>query len=253
MDIKRLSGYTLINNLVMTLVLSATLLVLQSCASSAVSRGAASQVDRTYQSATNTFDNADAVNIADAYQNSSQKTQGMIVGGATGAVAGGLTTAVGIVPGALEGVIFGGAIGAYLDSRATLRDKLANRQVKVIVLGDQVLIVLLSQMLFNDMTPTLKPYAYSTLDLIAELINGYPNMAVKVAAYTNATYSARVSRALCDAQAKAVVKYLWRRGINTRLLFAAGYGGVDLVEKNSQISDGGYNYRIEISLEKLPV
>ena len=54
------------------------------------------------------------------------------------------------------------------------------------------------------------------------------------------------------SQAENVAKFLWRTGINTRLLYAQGYGGCKLVERNSG-SENSENYRIEITLEKLPV
>ncbi len=54
--------------------------LLQSCASSNVERKAANNIDG-------------------AYQNSSQATKGVVIGGATGAAVGGLTSGVGVLPG----------------------------------------------------------------------------------------------------------------------------------------------------------
>ena len=151
-------------------------------------------------------------------------------------------------------MLIGGWLGAYVDSRTNVNDKLTNRNVTVVVLGDQILIEIPSQHMFNAMTAELNPYAYSTLDMVVQLIARYPNMSVKVAAYTNAIGPKRINLALSQEQAAAVAKYLWRRGINTRLLSAVGYGGTNLVEKDSDDDWGhGENYRIEITLEKLPV
>lgn len=223
---------------------------LQGCASSDVSRETSGQVNTAYQNAAY----ADySTSIAEAYQDSSQATKGVIIGGTTGAVAGGFTSGVGILPGAAGGAIFGGAIGAYIDSHTTLNDKLENRGIKTIVLGDQVLIVLPSQRIFNEMTPDINSYAYSDLDLVAQYISRYTNMSVNIAAYTDNVGPASVDRALSQKQAESVEKYLWRRGLNTRMVYAAGYGSTHPITKPDLDFGVSDNYRIEITLEKMPV
>jgi outer membrane protein OmpA-like peptidoglycan-associated protein len=226
-------------------------LLLAGCASSDLSRNTAGQIDDAYQNGNKAFHPGG--DIGDAYQNTSQTSKGMIIGGATGAVAGGLTSGIGALPGAAQGAIIGGALGAYIDAHTTLADKIINRGGKVIVLGDQVMIEFPSNRLFEDTTSNLTPYAYSTLDLVAELISGYPNMSVRVAAYTRSTDPAGVSRALSQQQADNIVRYMWRRGINTRMISAMGMGGIRPVSPDSWGWAFGENYRIEITLEKLPV
>jgi outer membrane protein OmpA-like peptidoglycan-associated protein len=225
---------------------------LQGCASSAVSRGTASEADKAY------IDTEYAVthpmgSVADSYQNSSQTAKGVGLGGMAGGGMGSLSSSVGVIPGLGIGVIFGGALGAYIDSQTTLADKLENRGVSVIILGDQVRLILPTILVFNDLSSNIRLQAYSTLNLVAEFINHYPNRAVTVAAYTSASGGPeKVNLALSQQQADKVGKYLWGRGINTRLLSAAGYGGSKLVTKD--IPDwASDNYRTEITLEKLPV
>ncbi len=225
---------------------------LQGCASSDVSRGAASQFHSTYQGASTAFDGSD-VSVAESYQGSTQTTKGVMLGGATGAVIGAIASGwTGVLPGAAGGAIFGGALGAYIDSKASVADQIINRGNKVIILGDQILIVLPSQYVFVSNTPTLQPYSYKTLDLVSELISGYPNMSVKIAAYTGNNGSERINCSLTQEQANSVMKYLWRTNINTRLLYAEGGGGSKPI--TASVSDfTGDNYRVEITLEKLPV
>jgi len=234
-------------------ILSVIFIILQGCASSAVTREAASNVDAGYQNANSMIDNSGTGSLAEGYQNTSQMTKGVVIGGVVGGVAGGATSGIGVVPGLLSGAILGGAFGAYLDGYSTLRDKLENRDVKVIILGDQVLLVVQSSHVFQSMTPVLRPEIYSTLDLVVKLINTYPNMMVQVAAYTNASGPERINRSLTQQQADSVAKYLWQAGVNTRMLYATGYGGTHLVEKNTIEWNNSENYRIEITLEKLPV
>lgn len=235
------------------LILISIMALLEGCASSDLSRTTAGQVDEAVHNSSASISHLTSGNITDSYQNSSQTTKGLLLGSAAGAIVGGVTSGVGLFPGAIEGAIFGSALGAYIDSHTTLTDRLINRGVKAVVLGDQVLIVVPSRMIFNEMTAEINPSAYSTLDAVSELINGYPNLSVKISAYTNETGPESVNLALSNEQARSVERYLWSRGVNTRVLSAAGYGGQKLVEKNSMAWDSGSNYRIEITLEALPV
>lgn len=220
---------------------------LQGCASSDLSRNAASGIDsgRVYRD--RSFD------IVNGYQNTNQATKGAVIGGVTGGLVGGFTNGIGAFPGAATGAILGGSLGAYIDAHTTLADRLENRGVKIVVLGDQVMIVIPSNRLFDEMTANILHTAYSTLDLVAELIGNYANMSVRIAAYTNDVGSDRVNRSLSREQAINVQKYLWRRGVNTRLLYAVGNGATNLVDKAELDWRNSWNYRIEITLEKLPV
>lgn len=222
--------------------------LLQGCASSNVERTAACSVDRAYVGSQSKSD----VDIATTYQNTSQTTKGVIIGGVAGGLIGGLTNGLGAVAGTVTGAILGGALGAYIDANTTLVDKLENRGVKVFVLGDQVMIVMPSILVFNDTTPNIRYSAYSTLDLVSQLIGNYVNMSVHVAAYTNAINAGEIDLALTQQQAESVARYLWKRCQNTRLLYASGYGATHLVTCNSVNCAGNDNYRIEITFEKLP-
>lgn len=190
--------------------------------------------------------------IAQAYQNSSQTTKGALLGGAAGAVAGYFVSGVGVVAGTAGGAILGASYGAYIDSLTTLQDKLENRGVTVVEIGDQVLVVIPSSKLFGYLSDRLQPEAYSTIELLAQYINTYDKVLVKVGGYTNDTGSRRVDLALSQQQAKTVAKTLTLYNVDARVLYAEGYGGTHLVEKNSHDWDNSENYRIEITMEKLP-
>lgn len=229
------------------------LLYLTGCASSPVSRDAAANVDLGRQNAQNILDNISEGEVADRYQNANQTTKGALLGGGAGAVAGALTSGVGAVPGAATGALFGASYGKFIDTKVNLRDQLKNRGANIVVLGDQILIVIPSARLFKPMSSTIKPEAYSTLQLLTQFINRYTKMLVKVAAYTNDNGSSRVAIALSEQQAQSVAKLLLLSGMDARLVYANGYGGTHLVANNSLDWDESDNYRIEITLEKLYV
>jgi outer membrane protein OmpA-like peptidoglycan-associated protein len=224
--------------------------LLASCASSNVSRTAASNVDQGVQNAKNLTQGGD-MDVADQYQNSSQATKGAIIGGAVGAITGSLSTTVGFVPGTAIGAILGASYGSYIDSQTTLEDRLINRGVTMIVLGDQVMIILPSSRIFCENGSSIKDSGASTLWLVSQYINQYTTMLVKITAYTNSSPSPRMDFALSQEQAENVEKYLVLSGTNARLLYAEGAGGTKLVSQNCAWT--GANYRIEITFEKLYV
>lgn len=229
------------------------LLFLQGCASSNVSREANDNATVGYENASASLSNLGNGNIADTYASTSQATKGAILGGTAGAITGSLIHGVGLVPGLAVGAILGGAYGAYIDANTNPFDQLENRGVKVIALGDHLMLVIPSDHLFNSMTPVIKPGAYSTLDLVVGYINTYRTMTVRVVAFTSAAGSTRVNLALSKEQAESIVRYLWQKNVNTRMMTATGMGGTNLVVDDSTGWNHNLNYRIEITMEKMPV
>ena len=219
------------------------------CASSHVTREAASNMDMGVQNVNNMVNNASDSSLSETYQNSSQTAKGAVIGGAAGAVLGAMSSSIGVLPGLAGGLILGASYGMYFDSMTTLKDKLENRGVIIVELGDQILIVIPSSRLFQAMSSDIKSQSYCTLKLVAQYVNGFTKMTVKVAAFTNDTGSKRVDLALSEQQAHSVAKALLASGVDARVVYAVGYGGTHFVERNSQDWDESDNYRIEITLE----
>lgn len=224
--------------------------VLTGCASSNVSRDAATKVDMGMYNAEKLGTNFASGDVAESYQNMGQSSKGGILGGTAGAIVG-ATSTVGFIPGTLAGAILGASYGSYIDSEATLSDKLTNRGATMIEIGDQILIVIPSERLFLGMSAKIKPQAYSTLDLITTYINSYTKTLVKISAYTDDIGEKKVNLALSRQQARAVERYLADNGVNARVLYAEGYGATNLVMKNTMDWGKSDNYRIEITMEKL--
>jgi outer membrane protein OmpA-like peptidoglycan-associated protein len=236
----------------MLLPMVAVSLLLSGCASSQVTREAASNVDVGMLHTKSMVNSAANTNLADTYQNSSQAAKGAVLGGAAGAVTGYLVSGIGTLPGAAAGMILGASYGSYIDAHTTLKDKLENRGVNIIELGDQILIVIPSARIFDPRTPNVKQQAYSTLALTARYVNQFTKMLVRISVYTDATGASSVDKALSDEQAARVAKVLLDCGIDARILYAEGMGGTRLVTDNTMNWDSD-NYRIEITLEKLYV
>lgn len=223
--------------------------LLTACASSELARGTAQSVDQAYIDVTD----GGQLDVSNTYQNTNQTTKGVLIGGVTGGILGSMTAGVGVAGGAISGAILLGALGAYIDAHATLVDRLINRGVKVFILGDQVMLVVHSSRVFIDHTPVIRNSFFPTLDLISQLIGKFTNISVKVSAYSNATGASQIDCSLTQLQAESVEKALWKRGVNTRFIYAAGFGGTHLVTKNAPGDYSNDNYRIEITFEKLPI
>jgi outer membrane protein OmpA-like peptidoglycan-associated protein len=224
--------------------------LLNGCASSNVTREASANVDRGFRNAHNMYEGTSGTHLADTYQNSSQRTKGFVLGGAAGATIGFATSGVGIVPGAAIGAIIGSSYGRYIDQNTTLYDQLENRGASLVVLGDQVLIVVPSARIFEPFTATIKPQAYSTLNLITCYLNQFTKMLVKISVYTECT--GEVDGPLSQEQANKLARMFVAFGVDARLIYAVGGDGTHLVVRNASGWDSD-NYRIEITLEKLYV
>ena len=225
--------------------------LLSGCASSKVSRDAASNVDMGFNNASKLGSSFAGGDIVESYQNASQSVKGVILGGGAGMIAGATTSSIGFVPGALIGALMGASYGAYIDSESTLGDRLTNRGATIIELGDQILVVIPSKRIFDGMTASIKPQAYSTLNLLTAFIDSYTTMLVKISAYTDDLGEKSVNLALSRQQAHAVERYLAAKHVNTRVLYSTGFGGTNLITRSTMGWGGSDNYRLEITMEKL--
>lgn len=173
------------------------------------------------------------------------------VGGAVVGTAASGGNLVGGAVGAAVGGIAGGFIGSYLDSHKTLVQKLQSNHVQVIQIGDQVKLVLPSDLFFLQQTPVLNTKYYPVLDQIVTFLQGLNKINVKIAGYTDNTQCTLRNMALSRQQAQAIADYLWNHGIDTRVLYAVGYGEQQSIASNLTREGRQMNRRIEISLQEI--
>jgi len=86
-------------------------------------------------------------------------------------------------------------------------------------LGDQIVITAASKDLFNTSNWRSIEPSNSILDQTAQLLRCYQKIKVEVAVYANQFKEANKNRILADQQGQAVVKYLWSKNINARLVY----------------------------------
>lgn len=126
------------------------------------------------------------------------------------------------------------------------------RGIQLIQVGDQIKFILPTDYFFcSRLSPTLDPKFTCGLDMIAAFICGLDKMNVKVAGYTDDEDCHLRNVALSRQQAQVIANYLWKRGIDTRLLYAVGYGECFPIACNERCKGRFMNRRIEITLRKI--
>lgn len=217
-----------------------TVLILSACSH----RSENSYRDGVYQSS-----DLDPVH---AFKTSSLVARGAAVGVAGGAAAGAATGGSSLIPMALGGAILGAGVGAVLENESDSKNKLENRGVQMVRVGDDLLFILPSDILFAQNTSTLNSNALPLLEKIANYIAHLSNVGVRVVAYRNASISQKAALALSQLQAQTVAKFLWAHGIDTRLLYSSGQGASHFVEPINPDLPSNLNNRVEITLQTLP-
>jgi len=179
--------------------------------------------------------------------------QGAVAGAVGGAVIGAAATSsvAGFGIGAIAGGILGASLGNILQAHMTLVDKLQYNGVQVIELGDEIELILPTGRFFKPNSPLMNMQYYPVMNLVAEFIEQFPKISVKVAGYTDSTGAWQRNLALSKSQAQTVMQYLWNKGIDTRLIYAVGYGSKNPIASNASEHNRDLNNRIQISLRQI--
>lgn len=129
---------------------------------------------------------------------------------------------------------------------------LEQQGVSVNRLGDHLALIIPSHLLFQGYSVHFSQTAEDVLKEVVRVIKPVPKMRITVAAYSPAHQPSQRDLVMTEAQAQQIGQYLWRQGVNTRLLYTIGYGGGHLLTKKDQdMSLLSTNYRIVITLEQM--
>lgn len=134
----------------------------------------------------------------------------------------------------------------------TLIQKLQDKHINVLVVGEQVNLILPADEFFKPCSPAIKVNVYSTLNDIASLIRTYPKTSVVITGYTDNLGSSQRNMALSTQRARATADYLWSQDIDTRLLYTEGKGSDEPLADNKFLKGQQWNRRIEITFQRLP-
>ena len=177
-------------------------------------------------------------------------TKGAIVGGAGGAAVGGLIGGGhGALIGAAVGTAAGGLVGYSMDQEnKELRQTLMNTGVQVQQNGNQITLVLASDVTFATNSPNINAGFYPTLNSVALVLKKYNNNNVIITGYTDTTGSATYNQQLSQARAQSVGAYLAGQGINQNRVYVQGMGELNPIASNSTTQGRAQNRRVEITL-----
>ena len=144
---------------------------------------------------------------------------GAVACGALGALGGGHDAAMRRWPAARVGAAVGGTMD-YQEKK--LREKLANTQIGIQRLGDQLKLTLPDNITFDTNKAEIKPQAQGPLASIGDIMAQYPDTRVTVQGFTDSTGSASRNQVLSEHRAEAVTRFLATRGVDTTRIRTMG-------------------------------
>ena len=171
---------------------------------------------------------------------------GTLAGAGSGALVGGEK---GAFVGAGIGAVGGASVGGYMDIQARrLREELVGTGVQVQKVGDNVRLIMPSNITFDTDSAVFKPVFNNILTSVAKVINEFDKTKVQVAGYTDSTGSAAYNNTLSLQRAQAVANYLKLRDVSASRLMVYGYGSGNPIASNATAAGREQNRRVEITL-----
>ncbi|MBX3570783.1 MAG: OmpA family protein [Mesorhizobium sp.] len=188
-------------------------------------------------------------------QKISNTAGGALLGAGVGALAG---LAVGGSPraqrnavliGAGIGALTGGAIGAYMDQQeAELRRSLQGTGVGVVRNGNNLSLIMPSNITFATDQDQINAGFYPTLNAVATVLRKYNRTLVDVNGHTDSTGDDNHNYRLSERRALSVANYLTSQGNDPRRFSVLGFGETQPIASNSTESGRAQNRRVEIQL-----
>jgi len=105
-----------------------------------------------------------------------------------------------------------------------LASDLKSDGVKVVVVGDEVTLILRTNQFFYANSNHMRDRGPELNRIIAYINTYHPIEDIQVKGYTSNIGNYTRNLALSRAQAQAISNYMWKHGLNSRLISAEGYG-----------------------------
>jgi len=188
-------------------------------------------------------------------QKISNTAGGALLGAGVGALAG---LAVGGSPraqrnavliGAGVGALAGGAVGNYMDQQeAELRRSLQGTGVGVVRNGNNLSLIMPSNITFGTDQDQINPGFYPTLNAVAVVLRKYDRTLVDVNGHTDSTGDDNHNFRLSERRALSVANYITSQGNDPRRFSVLGFGETQPIASNGTESGRAQNRRVEIQL-----
>lgn len=177
---------------------------------------------------------------------------GAAIGAATGAVLGKSTgnhKDKRIFIGAAIGALAGAAVGQYMDQQeAAFREELAGSGIQVVREGDNIRLVMPSNITFATNQSNISPSFDSTLDAVAHVMNKYDKTFLSIDGHTDSTGDAAYNMSLSEKRAESVRNFLLRQGVNGQRMYVTGFGETQPIASNDSSAGRAANRRVEIQI-----
>lgn len=150
------------------------------------------------------------------------------------------------------GAIVGGGVGYYMDSQeAKLRKQLRGSGVSVKREGNNINLIMPSNITFETNGRNLNASFYQVLDSVVLVINEFNKTTVVVTGHTDSVGADSYNQKLSEDRARSVADYLVNKKVVPARLDVAGYGEKFPVADNKTEEGRSLNRRVEITL--LPI
>ena len=175
--------------------------------------------------------------------------EGALSGAALGAVAG---AALGgdsedVLLGGVLGAVTGGVVGQQLDQQATqLRREFENDRIGVVNTGDELVVTMPQDILFEVDSAVVDPALQSDLRVLAGSLLDFPDSNVLIFGHTDSTGPAEYNRDLSERRAGSVARVMVRSGVSPSRISTVGLGESDPIASNATARGRAQNRRVEI-------
>ncbi len=175
---------------------------------------------------------------------------GAIVGGVGGLFAGGDDGRNAAV-GAAVGAIAGAGVGRYMDGQQEdMRRKVANSGIGLQRVGDDIKLVMPSDVTFSKGSAQLDPAFLPVLDKVAESLNLYPKTTIDIVGHASTEGADQANLDLSYRRAESVRNYLQGRGVLGQRIATGGLGeSQPIVFPDDTEAKRSQNRRVEVLLQ----
>ncbi|TMN98376.1 OmpA family protein [Pseudoalteromonas sp. S558] len=151
--------------------------------------------------------------------------------------------------GAAIGALAGAAVGDYMDKQEeAFRDELAGSGVEVVREGDNLRLVMPSNITFATDQSYISSGFNDTLNAIANVMNKYEKTYLSVEGHTDSTGKDSYNMNLSRERAQSVKDYLVNQQIMAARISTKGYGETRPIATNDSANGRAQNRRVEIQI-----
>jgi outer membrane protein OmpA-like peptidoglycan-associated protein len=151
--------------------------------------------------------------------------------------------------GAAIGAIAGAAIGSYMDKQEqAFRDELSGSGIDVVREGDNLRLVMPSNITFATGQSYITSGFHATLDDVAKVLVKFDKTILSIEGHTDSSGAADFNQKLSEQRAHSVKSYLMNKNIIAARLNVMGYGETKPVAANDTATNKALNRRVEIQI-----